>query len=865
MSRSNTTRFLRFALCLGAMTLAIWGSASPSNAQSPVQLSIAIPTMMQPVFTRSLMERFEKVYPEVYVDLRYTQDTFPKLGSNIHDYLDKLQHYAASADVLWAGANVLSPLATRSGDLLDLTPLLAGSPDFDSQTYQPQILQAFQWDNATWAFPIETNPTVIAYVAAEFDRLGLAYPNSTWTIDDFARTVRAIGQNQPEQGSRAGVGIYIEAKATLLRTFLGHGFYAETSNTDTIAIHTPQLAALLQQWIALENDGRIDTTYDVRQVPLQVTTMGEYPLFSNSPQAWAWSLLPGGSVVLNTTGFAVSRGTAYPEYALKLAMFLADQPEVWRGGIAPKRADLVTSVARYPSPLQDIASSALEKAIPDSELRYANYVNQAIEQGKQDSGSIDAVLGNLEFQSTTDLRIAADQKAANVALTIATPIPTPNTTQKIVLKFGGDSYIVGMSFPAQQKLIDDFVNSDPDVAQIVFRLSNQENQAEQAERYDCFVKRGNAVPTADTSQLLNLDPLITADPDFSKDDLVTDMLPQLQREGKTWAIPLYIHPFGLVYDPKVFAIDGIPLPERGWTISEFVAALQTLKENTGKPAYHPGYAASYILALIAAYGGLPFDYQTDPPTLRFSEPETIEAIRQALNLIKQGYINGFKKFRFADSRDLPSAGTAVIEGADGLSPLLFSLLNRPENKFLLTNWTLYPKGSKYQPILYEIGTAYISAHAQNPQACYRWISVLRKHPEVLAGLPAYKSVLNDPNFPLYVGQAFANQIQPFYASLGKLDTVFIPSDSMFGNEGVTASNRLQFNWLYAVFDDYLAGGTELESALKEAEMFTNLYLDCVRKLSVQRDDAEEFKQAARCAVQADPGLRKINQYFSELQ
>jgi hypothetical protein len=42
--------------------------------------------------------------------------------------------------------------------------------------------------------------------------------------------------------------------------------------------------------------------------------------------------------------------------------------------------------------------------------------------------------------------------------------------------------------------------------------------------------------------------------------------------------------------------------------------------------------------LIAAYGGLPFDYRTDPPTLNFTDPATVEAIRQVLDLAKADLI-----------------------------------------------------------------------------------------------------------------------------------------------------------------------------------------------------------------------------------
>ncbi len=49
-------------------------------------------------------------------------------------------------------------------------------------------------------------------------------------------------------------------------------------------------------------------------------------------------------------------------------------------------------------------------------------------------------------------------------------------------------------------------------------------------------------------------------------------------------------------------------------------------------------SGSYLLMLIAAFGGLPIDYRTDPPTINFTDAATVDAIRQVLDLAKDGYI-----------------------------------------------------------------------------------------------------------------------------------------------------------------------------------------------------------------------------------
>ena len=47
---------------------------------------------------------------------------------------------------------------------------------------------------------------------------------------------------------------------------------------------------------------------------------------------------------------------------------------------------------------------------------------------------------------------------------------------------------------------------------------------------------------------------------------------------------------------------------------------------------------THLLILMAAYGGLPLDYRTNPPTINFTTPANVDAIRQVLDLAKAGYI-----------------------------------------------------------------------------------------------------------------------------------------------------------------------------------------------------------------------------------
>ncbi len=91
---------------------------------------------------------------------------------------------------------------------------------------------------------------------------------------------------------------------------------------------------------------------------------------------------------------------------------------------------------------------------------------------------------------------------------------------------------------------------------------------------------------------------------------------------------------------SIFQQAGVPLPEGTWTLDQFIDALRTLKDYLDKtPFVSHNINGESLMMLIAAYGGLPIDYRTSPATFNFTDPATVDAIQQVLDLAKNGYID----------------------------------------------------------------------------------------------------------------------------------------------------------------------------------------------------------------------------------
>ena len=259
---------------------------------------------------------------------------------------------------------------------------------------------------------------------------------------------------------------------------------------------------------------------------------------------------------------------------------------------------------------------------------------------------------------------------------------------------------------------------------------------------------------------LSIGPLADSDPNFNKGDFVGNTLNQLTRDNKLWGVPIQLEPAVLMYDIQAFKQVGIAVTNNAWTLDTFINGLKTLRADpTAPPPFTPFAQAqdgTALLMLITAYGGVPIDYRTNPPTINFTNPATMTAIKQVLDLVKQGYMQytPFGPVNSEDNAPGPSRGTKVY--ADILNMNNFQLAGSSTFKPVT-----YPRGSQFAAVSYSVGSAYISAKAPNPEACYRWISTVSHHPELFDAMPARRSLIGSPVLAASQGPelvAFYNQI-----------------------------------------------------------------------------------------------------------
>ncbi len=857
-------------------------SLTPTSAQGETPLRLAVPAFLKSLIETELVEQYEAAHPGVRLEIvAAPNDVFYNPGEDVEAYLDRIESYVGLADVVAITSNQIAPEATRAGYFLNLAPLISTDPAFDDGDFLPGMLEAFQWDNGQWALPISADVVVMIYDPEAFDAAGQPYPSGQWTLDDLEAAIRALTQYDDEGNVSAPAMLELGNLNLLMHSLIGGGPMFDLASQPALPrFDNPQLVQLLDQWQAIRDDGLLTTPlsgFDFNEIPMLIgqsliATSGQFGGGGERQIA----LLPGGRAGLLANGVAVSAGTQYPDAAYELAKYITTNANLASAsfGITPARRSLIGVesdnplgfLLNVPEEMRPAIDEALNNAIPGTDALFTHYINVALQRMNDTGTDAQSALQEVEQGAIERLQTATARRETAV-LGVATPVPPITGAGSVVLEFGYTSLMPQLSNRDQwDQLIADFVASDPEVGQVnldvklPFPSVSLEGMAED---YDCFYMPNNLVPGADLSLLRSMDPLLSSDLSFSPNDIVGSLLDQVRRDNQIWAMPLTLQPLVLWYSPQVFQQSGAQPPFEGWSVSDFENALRTLKVNPddAAPFVSRNGDGSHLLVLIAAYGGLPLDYRTDPVTINFTDPATVDAIRQVLDLAKNGYI---------EYQPLASQGTAISFGAPSAgeiamySQLLNSialLLGGDDDQTDAYQLATFPQGTQYSAVSYDLGAAYISANTPAIEPCYRFISAIANKPDLFTqGMPVRRSQLTSPELITAQGQAAAD----FYSAMDRLmqqpNTILIPSSFQAATDLNSIGDLLITIWLYRTFDRYVLEDADLQIELEDAQTFASAYQGCAADIppaSAEDNIIGYLRQYIDCAVQIDPSLAPL--------
>ncbi len=855
-------RVVRSAFSVLMLTVLLVGAPIGTlRAQTPpITLSIAVDSWVKDQFFDvdggQLMKDFESAHPGVKVNVIASNGFYssPVYSKTPDEYFTGLEKYADTADVLSVASFATYPEAVQGGYFLDLTPYIAADKNFDAADFYPAALQSFQFDNGQWALPNTSGLLMMVnYDAAAFDAAGLTYPTDKWALDDFANAARKLVQRDAA-GKVVRYGFDVTYEGHFLRSLLAQGTYDTTTSPNQPALDRPDVVELAKKWAALHKEGIIGPSYETGgMITLNAPLNVEMPFQTDGVQKnMTPALLPGARAGLNPQGFAVSGGSHYPELAYELVEFLTTRPNYGMGSqFYPARKSVTERFlaqikaqggALYNDQQRAIYENALTHAIPFSELRYIDYVSRVVYDASQDSTiDIEQALQKAQAQALKFLQMAED-KRKTVVLNVANPEAPHLAAGQVALKFGiGTSDSSAPNLDTWNALAGSFTTGDPQVKHIAFEGTVDAALDNLGKKYDCFYLPQSPVGRAQPGQLLALDPFLDVDKAFNRTDLLPGVLTFVGADNKLWGYPLTIRPLLLRYDSKQFAQNGIAVPDAGWQIDAFADALKTLHTASGGAVLTNGVSnvgGMPLLLLIAAYGGIPIDYRTSPPTIAFSDPANAAAIKQVLDLVKQGDI-AYKALGNSDFTSAPVSDAAIF--AEYLDE---HQVSAPASTNKLIG---FPTGSRYTPLAFDVGAAFISANTPNADGCYRWIASLAAYPELFDGLPARPAAADDPAWATLHGTKVTTFYKQYAAQLKAPNAIPFPSvfSTPFGG-------FILERWLYRAFDAYVLKNADLTTALADAQTYGSAFLTCLGSDNTLGD--AYYQRFDSCMTKADPTI-----------
>lgn len=843
---------MRKLLYLGLILLL----ALPLTAQDDGRtiVSVIVPFFVETQIDQSIIDAFEAQNPDLKIEIK-SVDNFGQPynpGDPVEDYLDDYATYVGQADVVVVDVNT-TPEVTRAGYLLDLSPLVSVDAGFDVFDYYDPVWRSFQWDGGTWALPAGAEVSLLYYDPAAFDAAGLAYPDAAWSVFDFENAV--INLSQFDTDGTTVVPGFLSRGGDLsgLLVATGRGVvYNDMVFPSVPDYSSPDLVTAIDIWSLLQQEGHFDTPSDLdpNSVPLQYGTSFVGGVLPDRFQA---ALLPGGQAGLNVTGFAVSAGTQNPEPAYRLAKYLASSAEIAELFFAatPARRSLT------PLDIDPVILQGLESGIPMSDLRFADPLEDAITQVALGQTNTQDAIRDTEV-AVLDRLIAADARAAEPLPLVQNVDPTAGLAPgEVALRFGVATVFRPLpNQAAWDAAAATFAANDFEVGFVAVESAFPLQLEQLAAEFDCFYSFNNFIPEADLSLLVPLDPLLASDPGFDPNDF--PVLGQVRRADQTWALPLTVSPLAMRYDPDTFAIAGAFPPIGGWSVPDFENALRTIQPTLpeGAYAFDPNaFDNAYLLTLIAAYGGILYDYRTDPPTVDFTSAASVQAAQQVLDLAKNGFMNYDPLSDLINFQAFLDDGTAeravYVEALNGVADFISTFTGGPTSTDNTDVLVSFPRGSQFQAVALDTGPLYISASTPYVDACYRFISTLSRNPEIPITMPARSSIINDPLLPTVQGQATVDYYRELDAVMRQPDTLIVPT-------ALTARSALSQIWLNRAFDRYVLDDADLLAELEDAQTFTTAFLECVDNIPPFDPNVDDefgfFEAYGECATRIDPSI-----------
>jgi multiple sugar transport system substrate-binding protein len=830
-----------------------------------------------------LIEAFEEENPDVKIQVVSANEVLGiSLTGDLEYPEDAARRLASAADVVSGSA---SRQDVEEGLVYDLTPLIESDPNFQADDFYPNTLETQQWDGGTWGLPTSVTFYLIFFNKDAFDEAGVAYPEPGWSWDDLAAKAQTLTARDGDEVARWGFVAPSGSHTLLIESRVGP-LVDDTTEPPTPRFEEAEVLDAVR-WYAdlfLEEQSApyiepLDEDADALALPEEYTLIerGQAAMWAEADTTWALRQMQGnvGAVpfpvdtpAARTTPFwtenlSLSAGTAQPQAAWRFMDYLSRQ---MMGNLGlgtnplPARRSVVETQGFW-NDLDEEQAETLRYALDHSFRQqwtegysaFSDAMN-AILSGEK---SAEDALAEAQAQAEADIQGELAEKAG------ATPMPTvvvapPEEETPVSEAAVSIVFMPGLgslNLEPYRDLAARFQEMHPDIAVEVKMADlisgNVPDVPGMAEAADCFEWYPSLQDAESREAILNLEPFLDADPSFTTDDFLPQVLEQFTYQGQLYGLPADVTPYIIEYNKDLFDAADLAYPALDWTTDDFLSLAVALTEGEDEEKQYGFVAEVYelndLIFMLERLGARLIDDKVDPPALSLDDPATVEALRWYANLsteyaVKPVYVTDITKLLGATSsylerEQLINSGRAAMWTSTGTTAAIFG-----DRGDMNLGAAPLPTGPGTTGGGYAGASGYfISAETEQRQACWLWLTFLSGQPGAVQGLPARRSVAESDAYRERVG---ADRADAYLASVASGDQ---PSDFQILSEEDWLG--IAILWLGQAYGQVLDGELDVEDALAAAQKLADDYRACL----IAADDFSTDSSRA-CAQEVDPTL-----------
>jgi multiple sugar transport system substrate-binding protein len=849
-----------FGACAAPTTPAVSSDAAPSaapDATAPAPAGDAAGSITIG-FAASEFEResYAPLIAAFNAQNSGVQVQFVALNEGPVTSIDQLMRQAVSAADT-AAAFFLRPEDIKNGLVRDLKPLIDGDSTFDRGDFYPGALEAASLNDGIYMLPRTLHLTLLSYNKDLWARRGLPPPQPNWTWSDLLGTAAQLAEKRGDTVDVYGLAESSGGAVPLAGLLAEAGVPLAPVDAAQLRLDRPEVSTALNRVAELAKSGAVSTNAaSGERLPpnnfLKLIAEQQVAMWFDAPMVIGpdvpkpafpigiAALPQSGAAGGGAEGYVISAGTAHPEAAWRWLSFLSRQEirrpfmEGANTGMAPARKSLAER-SGYWKQLDADAQAAVQATIARAAAPATFSPNEQLMRAALAQALAAVVGGQPAARALADAQATLDKQIAEAA---AAPSPTPDAAPLVVATPAPSGPAPGATaltfktplFQANQfrELASAFNAQHPElfVQLESVRLDEDMTLARMADGADCFSWPDPAEASA-ISGTLDLQPLVDAEAGAPLlDDYPAALLAPFKRGGALYGLPYQVRLRALTYNQTAFDAAGLQHPSASWSADDLLNAAEQLTSGEGGDKRY-GYAALGsqtdelllfldLLGARAVRDGAP----------NFADPAVVQGVRSYLDLLRehsphthiQGYTRGMQlddqAFQLVDEGrvgmwfDLPGGMVIVRVGPDAAGRQSYTRAIAPP-----------PGAARAAPGSIEASGLYISATAQQPDACWQWLKFLSQDVTALAGnFPARRSLAESDAF---LKQAPLGAAEVYAAYKPALDRV--PEEP----QASEARAQVDLFWFFRAADRALAG-KDLERELADAQALTGRYLNCVQ-------------------------------------